>query len=389
MMQSRLAILFYSLLFLVVGASLVQSHASHAITATLTPAAWMPVIKKSGDMMPTPCSSPTIEFTFTPPISSTLDLQGRVTCVNPTDYKVAVYIYVSGWWNKPTWASSLTSIRPDGTWTTDITTGGVDEQATQIAAFLVRNSYAPPQRSGEQVLPAELYSNAVAYLIVERKPTRTIQFSGYTWKVKSSVFPVGPGPNNFSASPDDVWVDSDGRLHLRIAYRNGKWYATEVINNQSLGYGAYTFTLSSRVDLLNKNVVLGLFTWDDAAPQHNYREIDIEFARWGEDAGQNAQYVVQPWTRAGNRHRFGMALTGNASTHRFIWKPSQIQFDSWQGRNAPPGPADAIESWTYTGSDIPPAGGENARINLWLLDGKPPSDGQEVEVVIESFVFVP
>jgi hypothetical protein len=317
------------------------------------------------------------------------DLQGHVSCVNPADYKVAVYIYVSGWWNKPTWASPLTPIRPDGTWTADITTGGLDAQATQIAAFLVPNGYTPPLMAGGQVLPAELYSNAVAYLIVERKPTRTIQFSGYTWKVKSSAFPVGPGPNNFSDSPNDVWVDNDGRLHLKIVNRNGKWYCTEVIATQSLGHGVYTFTVASRVDLLDKNVVLGLFTWDDAAPQFNYREMDIEFSRWGEDAGQNAQYVVQPWTRSGNRHRFDMTLSGNDSTHSFTWRPAQIQFNSWQGRNAPPNPSDAIHSWTYTGQDIPPAGGENARINLWLLDGKPPADGQEVEVVVESFAFAP
>ncbi len=39
--------------------------------------------------------------------------------------------------------------------------------------------------------------------------------------------------------------------------------------------------------------------------------------------------------------------------------------------------------------DIPYPGDENARINLWLLNGLPPSNGQEVEVVIRKFEFVP
>ena len=34
-------------------------------------------------------------------------------------------------------------------------------------------------------------------------------------------------------------------------------------------------------------------------------------------------------------------------------------------------------------------GGENPRINLWLNEGTPPSDGQPVEVVIEAFEFIP
>jgi hypothetical protein len=40
------------------------------------------------------------------------------------------------------------------------------------------------------------------------------------------------------------------------------------------------FTIDSRVDLLDRNIVLGLFTWDTYAPQYNYREIDFEFSRW-------------------------------------------------------------------------------------------------------------
>jgi hypothetical protein len=40
-------------------------------------------------------------------------------------------------------------------------------------------------------------------------------------------------------------------------------------------------------------------------------------------------------------------------------------------------------------SGIPDAGRENARINLWLLGGRAPKDGRDVEVVISSFNFTP
>jgi len=42
-----------------------------------------------------------IEFTYVPPYGSFEDLSGKVTGVKPADYRVAVYIYVEGWWNKP------------------------------------------------------------------------------------------------------------------------------------------------------------------------------------------------------------------------------------------------------------------------------------------------
>jgi hypothetical protein len=333
---------------------------------------------------------PAIEFTYVPPYGSFENLQGRVACVEPASYKVAVYIYVSGWWTKPYWAWPLTTIRGDGTWTTDITTGGTDQLATKIAAFLVPNGYNPPLMSGGQTLPAELFDNAVAYVMVDRKPVfRTIEFSGHTWKVKASETRAGPGPNYFSDREEDVLVDEKGQLHLRIVFRNGRWYCTEVFTAEPLGYGIYTFSLASRVDQLDKNAVLGLFTWDDTAPEYNYREIDIEFSRWGEEEGDNSRFVVQPWHHAGNRHQFNIELRGSYSTHSFDWSADSIQFSSFQGHDSPPAPGDKIESWLYTGADIPPEGKGNARINLWLLNGSPPSDGQEVEVIIEAFEFVP
>jgi hypothetical protein len=336
-----------------------------------------------------PCTSPTIGFTHVPSYGDLYDsLRGYVSCAAPADHKVAVYIYVSGWWTKPYFASPLTSLESDGSWNTDITTGGSDQLATRIAAFLVPNGYNPPLMSGQQTLPQELLDNSLDDVTADREAVfKTIQFSGYTWKVKASETPTGPDSNYFSDRPEDVWVDTQGRLHLRIVKRDDRWYCSEVVNADTLGHGTYTFTLASRVDQLDKNIVMGLFTWDDTAPEYNYREIDIEFSRWGDAGAANAQYVVQPWSNSGNRQRFDMALSSDYSTHSFQWSNSAILFSSYQGHT--PSLGDAIETWSYTGSDIPPAGTENARINLWLMGATPPSDGQNVEVIVESFAFTP
>jgi len=129
---------------------------------------------------------------------------------------------------------------------------------------------------------------------------------------------------------------------------------------------------------------------DDTAPEHNCGEIDIEFSRWGEETAKNSQYVVQPWDHAGNRHRFNMQLRGDDSTHGFDWHANRIFFQSLHGHQPFPGSEeDQIESWIYTGDDIPPVGEGNAQINFWLLNGIPPSDDGPAEVVIEAFEFVP
>jgi len=180
--------------------------------------------------------SPSIEFTRVPPYRSFEDLQGHVWCVNPADFDVAVYIFVSGWWSKPTRAQPLTPINEDSSWTCDITTGGTDQLTTRIAAFLVPRGYEPPLMSGGQTLPTELFEHSVAHVTADREAVyRQIEFSGYTWNVKACETRAGPGPNYFSDDPADVWVDDQGRLHLRIVQRDGRWLQHEGVHHRALG----------------------------------------------------------------------------------------------------------------------------------------------------------
>jgi hypothetical protein len=214
---------------------------------------------------------------------------------------------------------------------------------------------------------------------------RTVIFSGGEWRVKESTTPVGPGPNYFSARPENVFVDESGRLHLRITNLNGSWYCSEVILNETLGYGTYRFDVAADAGSLDRNVVLGLFTWSDL-PAYHYREIDIELSRWGVEENNNSQYVVQPWNHPGNIHRF--SIHAPESIQSFTWTAENVTFTSIPIYPSSPQPSgDRQESWTYSGRDIPVPGGENARINLWLLGA--PADGREAEVVIKDFEFFP
>ncbi len=334
--------------------------------------------------------TPSITITLLPPYGSRKDLQGEVMCADPADYQVAVAIFVNGWWSKPSFEQPTVPIQSDGTWTTDVTTGGTDPLATRFAAYLLPRGGTPPLLQGEPGLTTELQHLAIAHTVVERSPgARTLTFSDHTWYVKTSSDPVGPGPNVFSDHPEDVWVDDAGRLHLWIRQRQGRWYSSEVFSQELFGYGSYTFQLASQVDRIDKHVVLGLFTWDDTGETVHHREIDIEVSRWGEEDIANAQFVVQPWQQAANLSRFRLALNGDYSTHRFIWDTNQVTFASAHGHTHTPAQDNAMATWTYTGAGVPPVGLVNARINLWLLDGAPPSDGQPVEVIIDSFTYVP
>jgi len=227
--------------------------------------------------------------------------------------------------------------------------------------------------------------------LVGEDNSRQVDFSGRKWAVKSGNN-RGPGPNNFADGDEDVWVDEEGRLHLTISQRDGAWYCSEIVAAESRGHGSYAFTVESRLDSLNENVVLGLFTWDGYAPDNNYREIDFEFGRWGEVVNDNAQFVIQPWDTAGNLHRFNIDYAGatEKTTHVMAWRADAIEFVSYFGElSATPAPDNILATWTYTGADNPPSGEGHVRMNLWLVNGMPPSDGQDVEVVVSSFEYQP
>jgi hypothetical protein len=211
---------------------------------------------------------------------------------------------------------------------------------------------------------------------------RHLSWSGPRWLVKASDTPVGPGPNLFSDSEDSVWIDDQGRLHLRIVQRGGRWQAAEIVSEKGCGYGTYTFELAPGAEHLDPNVVLGLFTWD-TAPEHHHREIDIEISRWGDPANQNCQFVVQPYES--HLHRFEADLRDRPSVHSFHWRRGAVDFASNRAGEKP----ETQATWSCVAPGVPPPGDAHARINLWLLRGTPPSDRGEAEVVLTRFDFTP
>jgi hypothetical protein len=232
--------------------------------------------------------------------------------------------------------------------------------------------------SGATTMPTSPVSSAAGCSNVSgdpntSSPPRCVRFAGFDWTLKSSLR-FDPGPNAWSDDPANVWVDPQG-LHLAITNRGGQWYAAEAILNQSFGYGTYEFELENDPSQLDSNAVLGLFTYNYRDADFAHREIDIEFSPLlGFTPGAAGHFTVQPFTRPGNTHDFAISAPWSG-THSFEWRPDRIVFRS------------GGETWTYSGPDLPQAGGENVRINLWLFRGRAPSQALEPHVVIKRFAF--
>ena len=349
--------------------------------------------------------SPSIEFTSIPPYYAPPGQQvsGRISNVNFAEYRIAVYIFLGSWYNKASWAEPLTVINPDGTWTCELGSNISDTLFTEIRAYLVKSNVTPPLLGATNiVIPADFIQQTDAVASFSRYPSRrTIEFSGFTWYVKSSEYKLGPGPNYFSDAVDAVWVDAEG-LHLTIKKSGTNWYCTEVcMTNKGFGYGKYMFEVKSRVDRIDTNANLGLFMFDYSAA-NPYREFDFEFMHWRGGAipsNHNASFVVQPYGNSGNLRTFIIDLTGTnqETTHAASWSGSGIDFVSLNNVGydisnvfSLPG---SITNWLYSGDDVPSAGNEQVHINFWLPyivadgDSLGTASGTNVEIVIKNFEF--
>jgi len=332
----------------------------------------------------------TIQITQYPEYGVNALLQGTTSGINPAEYGVVCYVFAQeagGWWGpKPSFTNPITPIQPDGSFSLQFITGGVDEFATLIFVYLKhQSSPAPPQVEGNQ-LPdylLDLPNDIVA------RPHGTRKFNWpnqeYSWTVKESLngIPMGPGDNLFSADPANVWIDLANQLHLKINKINDLYYSSEIIADTAFGYGKYSFVYNSNPNILDPKTVFGFFTWDDTSPYSEdreawYREIDFEFSRWGNAADPtNAQFVIQPWEPAGNLLRYN---AGNSlgTIHSFAWYKDSVVFESRKADSS------LIKKWVYTGAYLPAPGNENMRINLWLMN-KPP--GKLDEIILGDYQF--
>ncbi|MBF0361701.1 MAG: hypothetical protein HQK49_11855 [Oligoflexia bacterium] len=235
------------------------------------------------------------------------------------------------------------------------------------------------------------------------EPIKKINFAGYTWIVKNKKkHPAGPGGNFFSDEKDSVWVDNKGWLHLTIKLKNGRWYCSEIYSEKVLGHGTYLFKFAPHFTNWDKNLVLGMFTWDgvsDTSTINSNREIDIEISTWGVESTLNSLYTLQPTDYRGERNGISFSLDTNNKEdiyHGLNWEKNQILFfsfydyDGYNPQIGRPIQNKIQKEWRYLGPLNPPANDrQQIRINFWLFKGIPPSDGLEKEIIVKDFFFIP
>ncbi|MFM7218575.1 MAG: glycoside hydrolase family 16 protein [Bacteroidota bacterium] len=244
---------------------------------------------------------------------------------------------------------------------------------------------------------------------------KEFSFSGYHWRTKAGgTSKLGPGPNYFSDSKENVWLDQDNYLHLRITKSGNQWNCAEVVSTEKFQYGTYVFTVAGGLNTMNERAVFGLFTWSDYTFQQEANsEVDVEFARWGNASDSKLlTYSVQPvwfdnptpYQERTRRPALPASALDSTTTHVFTWTPDTIFWYSYSGENYPGN--QLLSSWKFDKGNTPrakmeggsvsdsivipaPSNTTNVRFNLWLLNGLAPANNSETEVVIKRFEFRP
>ncbi|MBX9456765.1 MAG: glycoside hydrolase family 16 protein [Rhizobium sp.] len=230
----------------------------------------------------------------------------------------------------------------------------------------------------------------VSVLSFDVADAKQLRFAGYDFNIKQGKR-MGPGPNDWATS--QAFVDTKGRLHLRFSERKGKWLAGEVQSVSRLGFGTYEIEFEGDIHGQDRNVVFGFFNYPtaDVGPDATH-EIDIEFARWGRRNYKPLNYTVWP-VKPGlkNAHTtFSVRRGHGRSIHRFTWAAGSVLYTSQQLDDK--GDVEREVSWDYTPAD--PADRISSSpmpiyFNLWGFQGREPSDGKPVEVIINRFTFTP
>jgi hypothetical protein len=218
--------------------------------------------------------------------------------------------------------------------------------------------------------------------------SQPFSFAGFEWERKSGC--SGPGPNCWASA--NVEPVTGGGIRLRLTRVSGRWYAAEIRTTRPVPTGSYAFQLVGRPDLLDPNVVLGVFLYDDAAGDAGDpcpAELDLESSRFGDPSAANGHFVSYGAGLCGAEDLldFSYALGGTYTTHQIDWAPGAVSFRLLHGHRChAESPDFLISERAYLSPLIPEAGGMRLHVNLWAFAGLAPSDQQEVEVTIKDLI---
>ncbi len=253
--------------------------------------------------------------------------------------------------------------------------------------------------------------------------SKTLRFSGYSWQIIESEETEYLNDTNLRFDRQNVWVDEQGRLHLKISNSDNGWYSAGLICTTDLGYGQYIFFLENRVDMytdcrldqLDEYAIFNISV-DDGLSLDDVDNINIAFSpqvgisednnhnSWFRTSIDNQQesYVyyidLDTWENLMGRDLFARPTRPGQYWIRssFNWEPTSVRFESVIEWHTGPGMVTyPLAIWELDGASIKDSGKD--RINILLTINEeylnryidPLAEDGTTEVIISRFKFIP
>jgi hypothetical protein len=139
------------------------------------------------------------------------------------------------------------------------------------------------------------------------------------------------------------------------------------------------------IEKLEPATVFDMFTWDQAGTDQNRREMNTQFARWGDPNRKNGEFSVQPFFRPANTYRYSAPPV--SLMLKMIWESGRVTFSTSRvydsGRTG-----SSIAEHTFT-ADIPAPESESIYLNLCIFDYGKVQQTSDAEVLVRSFQYLP
>jgi hypothetical protein len=325
---------------------------------------------------------PSILFMRVPPAQAPgTDLVGRVSGrVTEAKPGARIVLYAHGknvWWVQPFRRHPYTELASDGSWE------NVTHLGWEYAALLVAPGFQPPAKL--PALPA-VNGNILAAATVKGSPgqlppPKILHFSGYDWKVRSSVENRAGELCEYESA--NAWVDDHGSLHLLRGQTAGEWRCAGITLTRSLGYGTYRFVVPDSAHL-PPSAAFTMYTRAESQDPEDRTDLDIEMSRWGKATNHNAHYVVQPYYIPGNSEHF--EVPAGPMTYVLRWEPGRAAFRAIAGTS--PASRSSVMEHIFT-AGIPVPATETIHLDLYDFHHQQSGLQHPVEIVVQKFEYLP
>jgi hypothetical protein len=190
-------------------------------------------------------------------------------------------------------------------------------------------------------------------------------WKGYTWQKRIHD---GNPANTQQFSTDNIIIPNNANDPLILKFTNADLNTPVGAEFYSIlrdfGYGEYTIVVDTRLDTMHAAAAFGGMYLFDFTGWPDYREIDVHETR-NYDGNPNKRLLKNHTYKSGSDRIFVVSQmdipSNQLQTHRLIWEPDKIIFDSYIGEGT-----SRVSYWhTEHMTNVPKPGQCRVHFNIW------------------------